>query len=103
MKVHVNDDSTVHLEFHSTEIRFALGVLKALYTHTRLDFIGKAIDDIEKRLTHKMPQLTHILTHRICETCFCEIDLKRDQHIVRDDVYRHTQCPALYPASYRER
>ena len=100
MRILITPENSVLIAFSDKELRVALQVLRALYAATKQSFIQEAIEDVEAMLTPRVP---YIITHRLCESCCCEIDLKNDQHIVRDGVYRHTVCPTLKPDSTRER
>ena len=93
MKILVMTSGAVLIHFHPKELRFALGVLQALYQHTQLTFIEEAIKDIEDRL--RQPQIPFTPTHRLCETCCCEIDLKTGNYAEINGVYQHIQCPPL--------
>jgi hypothetical protein len=86
----------VILVFPQSELRVALGILKAVHKVTNADFILEAINDIENEL--KPPQLPFTLSTRICEKCFCEVDIKTDNaiHYTGDqDKWIHRTCPVL--------
>lgn len=99
MKVFYKKDTHVILLFGSTELKQALGVLKALAQHFKVKFLHDAAGDLERDLAQ--PRLGYVMHTKICEECGTEIDLngenKNHQKDEDDDRWVHKTCPTLKP------
>jgi hypothetical protein len=96
MQIRFDQEMGTYLYFPPNEIKVALGVLKAIYKVCGAEFLLVAITDIEIYL--KPPKLPFTLSTRICEKCFCEVDIKSDNavHYTGDqDKWLHRTCPTL--------
>ena len=93
VKVFYNKGSNVVIYFPATELKQALGVLKALAMYFKAPFLLNVAERLENDLTPKLSMPP--LTTRICENCFTEIDISSDEYVHVDDTYMHRNCPAL--------
>lgn len=110
MQINYNKSQGVAIIFSLSELKAALSVLKAIYKVHPLDFIGRAVSDIEADMKPK--QLPVINYFHICEHCFREID-ERDPNSFRmttrsisgeeTSKWVHYRCKPLKPDSTRER
>jgi hypothetical protein len=104
MQIRYDREVGLGIVFPKKELKFALGVLRGIYQVAQEDFIQKAITDIENDLKPKaIPFVNH---YRICEKCFCEIDIRTSNaiHYTGDqDRWVHRECKELKPDSQRER
>jgi hypothetical protein len=92
VKVYYTKGKHIVIFFPAKELKQALGVLKALATYFKADFIWKAARDLEDDLT---PKLTFDSPYRICENCMCEIDLRGGNSMYVDNTWLHKTCPTL--------
>ena len=106
MKIFYKKDQHVILKFGATEMKQALGVLKALAQYFKADFIFKVAQELQDDLFPK-PKLPFVQYYRLCTKCFCEIDLRKDKFLHRigekDDTWEHQECKPLKDDSVRER
>ncbi len=106
MKIFYLKDSHVILKFGSTELRQALGVLKALAQYFRADFIFQIAQELQDDLFPKplLPYRHHV---HLCEKCFRMMDIDKEAHLHHygkdKDYYTHQNCPPLQEESKRER
>ena len=97
MKIQYRQGKGIALYFPVSELKVALGILKAIYTISKLEFVHEAIKDLEDDLLpRKLPMINYF---HLCCSCYRELD-ERDPdslHIVTetDDVYKHRNCPPL--------
>jgi hypothetical protein len=99
MKIDYRQGKGIALYFPVCELKVALGILKAIYTISKLAFVKEAIDDLEDDLlTRKIPMVIH---YHSCFKCFCEVDDTKENaiHLVtpNDDKWAHRRCPDLKP------
>ena len=95
MKIDYRQGKGIALYFPVIELKVALGILKAIYTISKLPFVKEAIDDLEDDLLpRKIPMVSHF---HYCSKCLREIDdLVGDNfiHIIHgDDKWIHRKCP----------
>lgn len=106
MKIFYKKDSHVIIKFGATEMKQALGVLKALAVHFKAVFILQVAQELQDDLFPK-PQLPFVQYYRLCTKCCCEIDLRKDKFLHRigenEDTWQHVECPPLKETSKRER
>lgn len=96
MRIHYEKGVLIALTFPPNEWKVAVAVLKAIYKVQPFDWIRQAFTEIEGDNTPK--QIPFTLSTRICEKCFCEIDIKTDNavHYTGDqDKWVHRTCPTL--------
>jgi hypothetical protein len=98
MKIQYRQGKGIALYFPVSELKVALGILKAIYTIAKLPFVKEAIDDLEDDLLpRKLPFVNH---HHFCESCFTEIDDRVGDNFVhytsdKADKWKHKICPSL--------
>jgi hypothetical protein len=92
VKVYYTKGKHVVILFPSHEMKQALGVLKALGTHFKADFLWKAAQQLEDDLTPKLPFNPR---YRMCENCATEIDLHGKNCMYVDNTWLHKECPTL--------
>lgn len=85
--------------FPITELKVALGILKAINKVDPRDFLQEAIKDIEHDLRPKLTLVPTKNYFHLCDKCHRDID-ERDEnslHLVTesDDKWVHENCPAL--------
>jgi hypothetical protein len=91
MKVFYSKGKSVVIYFPAKELKQALGVLKAMGTYFKADFIWKAAQDLDRDLQ----ALVFDGRWHLCENCACEIDTRNQSYIHVDDTYYHQRCPEL--------
>lgn len=98
MKVQITENNIVLLAFEQNEAHVAVAVLRGIHRSTGLEWVRQAALFVEKETAPK--QLTFTLHTRICEKCFCEIDIRSDNaiHYTGDqDKWVHLECKTLKP------
>ena len=102
MQIRYDKKLGTFLYFPLSELRVALGVLKAIHKVCGADFILTAIRDMEEDLKPKA--LTFINYHHICELCVTEVDDRspnaflmttRDLKGKENSRWTHYCCPTL--------
>lgn len=87
----------VILLFPQSEVKVALGVIKAINKISPADFLHEAINDIEKDLKPK--QLPAVNYFHLCEICHRDLDERSENvlHLVTEsnDKWVHNLCPPL--------
>ena len=97
VKIDYRQGKGIALYFPVSELPVALGILRAIYSHAKLEFVAEAIKDLEDDLlTRILPMVNH---NHLCCSCYRMLD-DRDPdslHIVTetDEVYKHRTCPPL--------
>ena len=100
MEIRRLESGATILAFPPSELRVALGILKAIYTCSKLEFVAEAIKDLEDDLLpRKLPFVNH---NHLCEECFMEInDMVGDNfvHYTKGNKswWKHRFCPTLKP------
>lgn len=98
MQINYQQGKGIGLLFPVNELKVALGILKAIYTISKLSFVKEAIDDLEDDLLpRKLPFVNHF---HFCEECFMEInDMVGDNfvHYTKGNKswWKHRFCPPL--------
>jgi len=97
MEIRRLESGATILAFQPSELKIALGILKAIYTCSKLSFVKEAIDDIETELR---PRLTLVSHFHFCNFCCLEIDDRVGDnfiHYINGDknYWRHRFCPTL--------
>lgn len=110
MQINYNKSQGVAIIFSLSELKAALSVLKAIYKVHPLDFIGRAVSDIEADLQPKqLPMVNH---QHICEHCFMMLDDRDPNSFLmttksidgkETSKWIHYSCKPLKPDSQRER
>ena len=93
MKVFYKKDAHVILHFGSTELKQALGILKALAKYFNLQSLWDVAGDLEKDL--QKPKLGYVMHTKLCEACAMEIDLLSDNKHETESGWFHKVCPTL--------
>ncbi len=99
MQIRIDPNLGTFLYFPLSELRVALGVLKAIHKVCGAEFILTAINDIEAQLKPKL--LTMVNYFHWCSTCGRDCD-ERDDNVMRittdgDIQWRHKNCRPLNP------
>lgn len=96
VKIKVNQNNSILFLFDPNEIPVAVAILKGIYRSTGFEWVQRAILDIERFTSPK--QIPFTLSTRICEKCFCEVDIKTNNAIHytgEQDKWQHRNCPLL--------
>lgn len=102
MQIRYEKDAGVILVFPQSELKVALGILKAVHKVCGADFILSAINQIEEDLKPK--ELPMINYHSICHHCFRDLDTRdpnsylmttRNLKGVEDRRWIHYKCDPL--------
>lgn len=103
MQVHYNPQATeqdfsVAIGFRKSELLFALAVLRGINNTLKVDYLTKAIRDIEESM-RPVQALPHINYFHVCQSCFRDLDERSDNsmRISHDDdvKWKHRVCPTL--------
>jgi len=96
MKIDYRQGKGISLFFPVSELKVALSILRALYTVSKLDFVMRAIIDIEEDLK---PKLLPLVSHNhLCESCFRMVSDQEDNvvHLTGTvDKWKHKICKDL--------
>jgi len=96
MEIQYHQGVGILLLFPKTEFKVALGILKAIYTISKLSFVKEAIDDLESDLR---PRLTMVSHFHYCKQCCMEIDDRIGDNFIHitgvRDEWKHRCCPQL--------
>lgn len=92
------EEIAVAIGFKTSELKFALAILKGIQGVVKADWIQTAIDDLEEYLKPKaIPFENHF---HICEKCFMEIDDREENAVHLTGLvnkWKHRVCKDLKP------
>lgn len=96
MQIDYRQGKGLALYFPPNELKVALGILKAIYSVSKLEFVAEAIKDLEDDLLpRKIPFINHF---HLCEKCFMMVD-DREENVVHlngtVNRWKHRVCKDL--------
>ena len=105
MQAHFRPNQFLVLQFGQAELYIGYKILLQVQKDNPTREVETMLEAMHRYL-FPAPRLVATLTHRLCEKCCCEIDLKKDRFQHRTDEkgcehYYHLDCPMLKSPSER--